>query len=168
METKIYHRTLSLQETQAVKCFHLGGMFKTGKEKVYHTHILCRNCSDQVDQIVLMSEYSDGSWLKERDIDYTDPLFKTDYVIENITTTRVICQNCLNKEDKAAVIEYYRHYIKTEYWNIINRGFKHKEPSESFEPIITAACRAALFEGNYENWMSFLPKRVVEELEKRK
>jgi hypothetical protein len=160
----IYHRGLSLEETQAVKRFHLAGIFKTGKEKVYLTETICNNCHEKVDQLVLMCEYSDGSWLKEKDIE----LCPQEYDVEIITISRQICSKCLKNEDTIAVINYYRRFIREEYWSLLNNGaYRHKEPSEAFETIITAACRAALFEGNYNNWKSFLPKRVVEELEKR-
>lgn len=162
MSTTIYHRNLSLEETQAIKNFHLAGAFKTGKEKIYRAEVICRNCKEKKDEFILMVEYSDGSWLKEKNF------YQEDFSlcgIETIVINRGFCSGCINKEDKTVVIEYYRTYIKYEYQSIINCGLaKKKPPQEAFETIISAACRAALFEGNYENWRNFLPKRVVEEL----
>lgn len=160
MEGRIYHRNLTQEETEAVKQFRIPGFIKTGKIKAYEVEVKCKTCKDVTNEVVIMEEFSDGSWLKQISNKGFDFSLED---VQTISAEKEFCKNCSNTIDKKDIISYYKQFIQREYTYIIQSNQpKTKSPLAVYETVIAAACRIAYFEGDEKNWEKYLPKKVAE------
>ena len=92
--------------------FALTVVTKTKETKIIKGVVSCNFCGSHKEQYFQMSKYSDGSWLKERELLETENLELANGVFEIATLRFDSCWICQAAQEKALHVREYESYME--------------------------------------------------------